>query len=114
MRQPTNDSVIRCELCGEVAIVRYLGHPIGRQCLTKFERWRWTMQCTHYTSDSVGSRCPSPAEYYLITPEGNRCPGTRECAAHALAAVEEYAEKLAEYWDLEPITDSDSDSDSNL
>lgn len=58
-----------------------------------------------YNWNTQGQRCTQHAAFWFIQPDGERNPGGWVCAEHGLATVKEYAEKIGQYWTLQPIDD---------
>ena len=58
-------------------------------------------QCSTWACSN--NRCRETAVWWVCSPEGQRI--SYHCGAHAVAIVQEYREKLGEYWTLEPHVD---------
>jgi len=59
------------------------------------------VRCDHWNVG--GSRCTAGAAVTLHTPSGKRVPGGPLCIPCAQAVVNEYAEKLHEYWTVREL-----------
>lgn len=52
-------------------------------------------------------RCTGTATHWMMTPEGEPCPGGYVCEEHGRAIVAEYRDKLGQAWTIEPIRRSE-------
>ena len=62
-----------------------------------------TYACSHYTGDT---RCTQPATHWLYTPDRKRAPGCFYCREHAEEVLDEYADKLDQFWFMVPDGDN--------
>ena len=67
------------------------------------------MRCTNFHNTGEDCllikpvRCKEGAEFYVLNPEGTRCPGVRLCRKCAEATVTEYCDNLRQEWMMIPM-----------